>query len=161
MPSTWFAEPSAIDTIAFASETFLVATVNDLMFVRSLLATDRPAASSDARLMRKPLESFSMLLLIDFSVPSNCLCVLIAATLVLMRSAMIESSLIFFGLSDHPWSVLLVISFFDPDQVCLIHAPFHWIWISSSYGIDKIPYDFNLFLCIEPKSLEGRFLFRE
>jgi hypothetical protein len=112
MPSIWLAEPSATCSRALPSTAFLDATVKDLTFTRSLLAMARPAASSAARLMRKPLDSFSMLLFRLFSVPSNCRCALIAATLVLMRSAIVESSLIFLGCSDHPWPVCsFVISF--------------------------------------------------
>jgi hypothetical protein len=62
----------------------------------------RPAASSDAELMRKPLESFCMAELTLASVLAKLLWAWSAAMLVLTDSDMIESSLIFL-FSDHPW----------------------------------------------------------
>ena len=46
----------------------------------------RPAASSAARLMRRPEESFSMAFDMLISVPTSCRWALNASTLVLMRS---------------------------------------------------------------------------
>src|SRR3954451_25172326 len=57
-----------------------------LIWARILSEMASPAASSAARLMRSPDDSFSMLLLIVSCVPSSWRCALNASILVLMRS---------------------------------------------------------------------------
>ena len=52
-----FMEPWAIFTIEVASDTFLAAAPKDTLVARSLLAIARPAASSAALLILKPVDS--------------------------------------------------------------------------------------------------------
>ena len=56
------AAPSAIWSIALPCSAFEAACVSARLCVRSLLAIDRPAASSAARLIRSPELNFRMLL---------------------------------------------------------------------------------------------------
>jgi hypothetical protein len=79
------ADPSAICSIALPCSAFADATISERLWVRSLLAMDKPAASSAAREIRRPDDSFRIALSVDIVLTKAFFDEFSAPTLVLIR----------------------------------------------------------------------------
>src|SRR3954470_13029781 len=86
--------PSPVCTMLTPSRAFWWAWARPLIWARIFSEMARPAASSAARLMRRPLDSFSMDLLMAVWVPSSWRWALNASVLVLTRSDMPSSLMV-------------------------------------------------------------------
>ena len=81
-----FSPPSAVWIIEMPSWALRIAWLRPLVWPRSFSLIERPAASSPARLMRRPLDSRSMLFDSELPTEFRLRWALIALTLVLMRT---------------------------------------------------------------------------
>src|SRR3954464_7100612 len=123
---TSFSAPSADCTSDTPSSELRLAWLRPRIWARIFSEMARPAASSAARLMRRPLESFSMLLESVVWVPSSWRWALNASTLVLMRSDMAilpdgRRAVLARGLRSHR-SRHLILKLGRPSPACL-HSP--------------------------------------